>query len=273
MTAALAVEHLSLLAAPPPEFVRAAAEAGFGSVGLRVASPDGGTPPWNMRVGSPLMRRTRRALADTGTEVLGIEVIGITGDLDRSDYAPSLETGAELGARYLNVAVWDPVPARRRASIAELTEEAARYGLVPQVEFMPYSAVRTVQDAVDAVGDSAAGIQIDTLHLARSGGRASDVAALDRDRLAYLQISDAPKSAPATIDRLREEARRGRLAPGHGELDLAEVVGLFAGSPIAVEVPMPVQAIDLGATEFLRMLHRATGELVGEAAERMARAT
>jgi sugar phosphate isomerase/epimerase len=87
---------------------------------------------------------------------------------------------------------------------------------------MPYLPVKNVAEAARLLRDAAqpnAGIIVDALHLARSGGSPADVAAIDPALIAYVQLCDAPRVRPATMER-REESLHNRLYPGDGELPL-----------------------------------------------------
>jgi sugar phosphate isomerase/epimerase len=67
-------------------------------------------------------------------------------------------------------------------------------------------------------------VLIDNLHLARTGGTVADVAAANPTRLPYVQLCDAPASAP---DQLVVEALDGRLTLGAGELPVSELVDVL----------------------------------------------
>jgi sugar phosphate isomerase/epimerase len=74
------------------------------------------------------------------------------------------------------------------------------------------------------VDRSNASVLIDNLHLARTSGTLADVAAVDPDRLPYVQLCDAPASAP---EQLVVEALDGRLTLGAGELPVGELVDVL----------------------------------------------
>jgi sugar phosphate isomerase/epimerase len=95
---------------------------------------------------------------------------------------------------------------------------------------------------VNAAARSNAGVLVDALHLARSGGTPAAVAALPRERIAYMQLCDAPRQSPP-VDDLAREARHDRLHAGEGELWLDELFALAADDvAISVEVPRSADA-------------------------------
>jgi sugar phosphate isomerase/epimerase len=161
---------------------------------------------------------------------------------------PLLDAGQALGARAVLVAGDDPDAARLTESYARLCETMRPYGLGANLEFMPWTAVpdaRTALRVVEAAGTPAnAGILVDALHFDRSATTLDDIRALPRQLLHYAQICDAPNRARLGRDFTTEElihtARRARLPPGEGDIDLA---GLFAALP--ADLPVSVEVIHL----------------------------
>jgi sugar phosphate isomerase/epimerase len=233
------LEHLTLLGVPPPELVTLAAAAGFRDVGLRISPATDDELPWPVSPGSPMLAQTVRRCADTGISVLDVEAIRLGGQAP--DYTPVLETAAELGARFVNAICDDPDLGRLCDAFAALADAARPYGVRPVVEFMAYRSVRTLRDAVSiAAASPGGGILIDALHVQRCGVSLDALRALEPGLVAYVQLCDAPRQAPA--DQVRE-ARSARLLPGEGELPLAELVAALPGGlPLAVEAPCAAAA-------------------------------
>jgi sugar phosphate isomerase/epimerase len=228
------LEHLTLLGVPPPDLVTLAAAAGFRDVGLRISPATDGEAPWPMAPGSPMLAATVRRCADTGVGVLGVEAVRLGGQAP--DYAPVLQAAAELGARFVNAICDDPDLGRLRDAFAALADAARPYGVRPVVEFMAYRSVRTLEEAVSiAAASPGGGILVDALHVQRCGVSLDALRAVDPRLVAYVQLCDAPRRAPA--DQVRE-ARSARLLPGEGELPLAELVAALPdGIPLTVEAP------------------------------------
>src|SRR5262245_29561447 len=104
----LSLSPLTMVDVSPPDLVTAAAAAGFDSVGVRVF-PGGTDTAWPMLGGNtPMMRETRRRLADTGLRVLDVEVLRIRPDRDPAEALHILDAAAELDARYTLVNCNDP---------------------------------------------------------------------------------------------------------------------------------------------------------------------
>jgi sugar phosphate isomerase/epimerase len=235
-----------------------------------------------MRAGSPMLAETLRRMADTGMRVLDAEIIRIDPQTVIARYEPLFETGAALGASFINVMGDDPDLHRARDTFGALAAAAHPYGLRPAIEAIPYMRVKTLADAAVLVGDSGGGIIIDPLHLQRSGGSPGDVGSLDPKLIAYCQLCDAPLAAPHNLPRPRElprgqsvegitdlalEARAVRLLPGDGELPLTEIIAaLPPGLAFSVETPNVALLASLGPVEFLRRARQAVARLLAVAA-------
>jgi len=261
---ALAIEHLSLLHVAPPDLAQVAADSGFQAIGVRVFHPEPRLNPWPMLTESGMLKETGRRCAGLGVRVLTVESLSLTPRLRRADYEAVLHAGAYLRAEYVNVISDDPDQARARDTFAGLAEAAAEYGLRPALEPIYHRAASSVEQAVDIVKGAGGGVvQIDVLHLYRSGGTADTVRAIDPRLLSYLQVDDAPATAPDSIEGRRQESRAGRLLPGEGELPIRSVVDAMpASAVIALEVTPPDRGEDPLA--FARRARRA---LVGALAD------
>jgi sugar phosphate isomerase/epimerase len=239
----VSLAHLTLPDATPLELIDAAAAAGFSHVGLRIVPPvpDAARPSI---VGDV---RTERAigqrLSDTGVKLLDVEVFWLGPQTRVQDWKAALALGAGLGARYLVVICDDPDRSRAIDSFAELCALAAEFGLKPALEFIPYTHVARLADALQIVrsaGAANAGLLVDLLHLSRSGGSPADLGSIAPELIHLAHVCDAPAGVPPTADALRREARGGRLYPGEGALPVREfLAALPAGVPIAIEAPNP----------------------------------
>lgn len=241
MSTPLSLAHLTLLQAHPVALIELAAHAGFDAVGLRLRAPLAGDPVVPVVDEPATQRAIRRALRDTGVRLQDIEAFWLMPDSDLATFRQAYEVGAALGAGHALLMGNDPDRTRLTENFARTCEDAAACGLVPMLEFIPYTAVRSLADAralITAAGADRAGLLVDALHLARSGGTPADLAACPPGMLRYAHLCDAPAAAPADTAGLRHEAREARLYPGEGALWLADFVRAFpAGTPMAVEAP------------------------------------
>jgi sugar phosphate isomerase/epimerase len=231
------------LGRPEPEvLVAAAGAAGFGWVGLTLQPPGGACSPL---VGDRRRRaELRRRLGDAGVSVCDVGVVVLSPAFDLEELARVLSAGRNLGAD--RVVVMDRQPDRGAAAalLAAVCGQAGERGMTVAVEFMPYTATRTLAEAValiEAAGAPEAGVVVDLLHLCRSGS-VPQLAGLDPRLVRLVQICDAPLTAPPA-DRLRDEALYDRLRPGDGELPLTKLLSrLPAGAPRTIEAPVAGEA-------------------------------
>jgi sugar phosphate isomerase/epimerase len=228
----LSLSSRTLPEASAAEMVSAAAAAGFDAAGLWVDPQN-----WD----SSITRSVRERLDDSGLGVLDVEALTIAPEVADSTLRRIIEIGAELNARYALVIGVDPEPSRIADRFAGLCEHAASRGIRPALEFMRFTSVRTLADALDivqAAGHPAGAVLIDMLHLARSGGKPEDLPGIDPDALPYAQICDAP-AEPQGEDPggLIAEALQGRLLPGDGALPIQEILAhLPAEVPLSCEI-------------------------------------
>lgn len=241
MTTPLSLAHLTVLAATPVELIELAATAGFDAVGLRLWPPLPGDTVAPVVEDEALQRAIRRKLRDAGIALLDIEAFWLTAESDPAAFRRAFEVGASLGARHVLLVGHDPDRARLTDNFARACEDAVACNLSPMLEFIPYSAIRTLREAhalILASGAETAGLLVDALHLARSGGSPSDLSAYPDDLFRYLHLCDAPAKPPAGTEQLRAEARGARLFPGQGELWLEDFIrSVPPETPIALEAP------------------------------------
>jgi len=261
----LSLAHLTVLEASPTQLTILAARAGYAFVGLRLIPVTPSETPWPLISSRAMLRETKRALADNGVGVLDVELVRLTPDLDVADLEGLLETAAELGARHVLTQVHDGDFVRAGEKYAALCDRAVGFGLTCDLEFLPWTDMRDVGDAMtflNAVNHDHGGLCIDTLHLARSGSPPEIIDAIPPRWLHFAQICDAPAKAPQTREGLIEAARGERLWPGQGGLPLRAVIErLPPGAPLALEIPnrelalkMPAEARVRGAAEAARAL-------------------
>src|ERR1700722_6292213 len=147
----------------------------------------------------PVIRKSQKhemldRLADEGIGVSNIEFFPIAADTDVQSYRPSLELGRELGAQRAVVHIFDLDDARATDRLGQLCELGAELDLVIGVEFMGMTpACNSIGRAiyfVEAAAQSNLGIGVDALHLVRTGGTVSEIAALSANVVVYAQICD-----------------------------------------------------------------------------------
>ncbi len=241
MTRSFSLAYLSAYTLTPPQMIRVAAQAGYDFVGLRLWPNSAGAPQQYVIDRPDVLRETRAAQQDTGVGVFDIEIVRIGELFDPAVYLPLFEAGAALGARAVLVAADDSDEQRLADHYAALCESVQPFGMTADVEFMPWTAVKTAQDAMRLVKQAGhpanAGILVDSLHVARSHTTLADVAVIPAALLHYAQMCDAPSGTHYSTEQMIHTARCERLLPGEGDIDL---VALWALLPFTVPVSVEI---------------------------------
>ena len=224
-TAGDAASDRADLRSPVPlrERVEAAAAAGFRGFGLLSAD----LPEAERTYG---LAGIRAMLADNG--IVHLELEGIPhwwsdgperADSDRVRRT-LLHAAEALGARHLKVTPdtddppWELDHWARK--FAELARQAEGCGARLGIEFLPWSNVRTVHDAirlVEAAGHPAGGVVIDVWHTERAGTAPAELAAVPLDRIVGVELNDADA---AVVGSLFEDTVNRRRYCGEGQFDL-----------------------------------------------------
>ena len=237
----LSLHHLTMIDAHPLQLIDAAAAGGFNHCGIRLVAPRPGDPLIDIAGDVAAVREVGRRLKDTGIRLLDIEAIWLGPATDIETLRRPLAAGAELGARYVLAVGYDDDRFRLTENFGRLCDLAAQHGMTVMLEFITYCSIRTLGEAralVEESGRRNAGVLIDTLQFFRSGARPGDLDAVPPDLLHYMQLCDAPRDGPTSIDARRHEARTDRRLPGAGELPLDELLRhLPANIPISLEAP------------------------------------
>lgn len=234
----LSLDHLTVIDASPLELIEAAAAGGFEHVGLRIVQPLAAAEVADVIGNAALRRELKTAMAATGVSVQLVESIWMAPETDPLTLEPALATGAELGARFVLVAGNDPDRSRLIDNLGRLADLARDHALEIAFEFMPFTQVRTYDEAVrikSAVGRGNLRLLVDALHLARSDADFHKLAPFDSSLVSYVHLCDARGPAP---DDLRAEARLNRYDPGEGDLPLHEFLDAMpADACLGVEAP------------------------------------
>jgi hypothetical protein len=231
----VALHHSTVLPLSPVELVAIAHEAGFQSIGLRVASAHEAEPWWQRGIGSPMLPTLVDALLESRITVLDVGRVELGPELHSVDYAHpylrALELGARLGAQFVTArATAQP---GQRTHFAALAELAHRYGLRPLLHAVPGTAAPTLDDALEIVGTTGGGVVLDAL--SQAGPTADDVEQTVvelGDRLGYVrllveELERGPENGPAAPGLLatlppQVPVAIGSDQPGHVDADQVE---------------------------------------------------
>ena len=207
MTRRFSLAHLTVLDLPPADAIRVAARTGYDTVGLRLLAVTDSTPGYPLMDDKPAMRAAKAAMAETGVGVLDIEFVKITPEFVVSGLEPFVAAGAELGARHVITAPYDPDLDRLADRLGAISDLSSRYGLRAVLEFFPWTVVPDLATAlrvVEAAGRAETGILVDMLHF-------------DRSRSSHVLLERIPPGAAAFRASLRRAGTRrlhhGRTPP------------------------------------------------------------
>ncbi|WP_131739634.1 sugar phosphate isomerase/epimerase family protein [Actinomadura roseirufa] len=265
---ALTLCAMTVRGASFPDRLRAAAAAGFDSIGLSLAQYRAA-----LREGQD--DRSMRSLLDHhGLRVAEIEAPwdwaadgpvredGTGGPAAREDGELLFHALETLGCEQFNAVVFTAHPHGHLVErFTALCARAATAGARVAVEFMPFSELRTLPAAwrlVRESGASNAGVLLDHWHYVRSGGTPDQLAAVPRDRILSVQLNDVqlndvqlndvqlndvqlndglPQLEAQSHDDMREEARHRRLLPAAGAAGFVHLLRrLGVSARMSVEV-------------------------------------
>jgi len=248
--------HLTVLGCAPPEATHIAARAGYDFVSYRIiymGLPN--EPNYDLARNPAMLRDTKTALAATGLKLHDIELARIADGVDVKSYAPALETAAELGARRVISSVWTTKRDYALDALGELCDLAAKVGLSISLEFVTWTALANLQEALGAlrsVNRGNLGLLVDVLHFNRSLVKPEELDAVPREWFHFAHICDAPKEIPSTAEGLIHTAREARLDPGEGAIDIAAIVNRMPEIPYSLEIPNLERVKELGYAEHAR---------------------
>ncbi len=217
----------------PIDTIYAAAAGGFDATGLWIEPEN-----WTAQT----TREVRAALADTGLELLDVEVIWLKPDSRMADHKASIDIGAELGAKNILCVSSDPDHHATARRLADLCVHAEGSAMRVALEFGIFTEVKDLSMALavlDEVAHPLRALLIDPIHVDRSGSSILEIAAIAEALLPYAQFCDAPATRPDpdNFDDIITDAIDLRMQCGEGALPLREMLkSLPRGIPLSIEL-------------------------------------
>ena len=216
MTAQFSLAHLTVLGATPLELIEIAADAGYDYASIRTTSVAPGEQITPLAGDANMTRAVTRRLADTGLQVLDVELARL-GPGDEPDiYLPVFEAAAEIGARHVIGQLPDSNRGRATERFGQLCDLALDFGLSVELEFPSWDETGSLLGAaavIEAVHRPNAGILVDVLHFFRSESSLDHLAALPTEWFRFVQVCDAPGDGPPTLESVIHAGAVGTLAP------------------------------------------------------------
>jgi sugar phosphate isomerase/epimerase len=254
----LGIEMLSVFGMPPIEFAHLTADLGcrYITTGLVGFAPlaNSGYPPFSLRDDHRLRREFLAAMDDRGVSISLGEGLLIAPGIDVRSYAADLDIMAALQIPRINTVSLEPDRARSFDELAVLTASAAERNIVTCIEPVVGLSIADLPSAlaaVEYVGQDEISLLIDTMHVARFGATTDDLRSLPAHRIGYVQLCDT--TLRPRMKNYAEEAMYERLAPGEGELPLADMLAALPDDcVVGLEVPMRSRA-EAGVSAYDRL--------------------
>jgi sugar phosphate isomerase/epimerase len=263
----LGIEFISVFGLPPVDFVHLAADLGCRHISTALVGrplESLGYPAFSLKEDARLRRDLRAALDERNVGISLGEGMVITPGADVSELAGDLDIMAELGVATINTLSFDHDRGRTFDQLAALTGMAAARGIATSIEMAPGLPVGDLPAVQAAIAHVGAGLRVtvDTMHWGRSGYGAAELRELGAEHVGYLQLSDT--TYRPRMPSYLKEAMYERMAPGDGELPLAEMLQAApADVVIGLEIPMRTLAESgVGPMDRLRPCVAAARELL-----------
>jgi sugar phosphate isomerase/epimerase len=231
----IALAPTSLPDTPPVEYVKAAGEAGYEAIGLRVFRSPGVNYPFYPVVDDPAVARdTKKAIADYGMEVVDVLSFYILPEMDFDSFKRPLEFGKEIGATYALVIGDDPEWNRQVDSFGRFCDMTKELGLITAIEAPVVSRkVNRLDKALQLIKDSGrdnAIVCLDPFQFARVEDTPDMIKASELRYFPYTQMTDGYK----------DPAKGSRCALGEGDAPLYGILDRLAPDvPLSLEWPAP----------------------------------
>lgn len=239
----IALDHLTAINTNPRELLEAASSSGYGGVCLfqKSMAELPLMPDYDLVHDKAQRDATRQAAVDFGVSIELVYPFSFGSRTSVPAFELDLECAAELGARRVNALVYDRDEARAADNLGAFTDLAHRFGLLTAIEFFPGSRIASLEHVVDLLErvntPEWLGLNIDLLHLVRSGGDVRQLATLRKGSIFIAQVCDGPLDLEPS--QYAFEASSNRLLPGEGEFDVAAFVeSLPEHCPVSLEVPV-----------------------------------
>lgn len=227
--------YLTIPGTHPVDQIEIAAHCGYDGVGLRSISQKlPGEPDFSL-TNQEMFQNVKAALNRTGIRLMDIELARVGDGIDVLSYEGDFAKAAELGARYAIASIWTADRPFALKQLGLLCDMAARYDMLINLEFMPFSNVHDLAETVevmDAVSRPNLRLMVDHLHAHRAGVTPDMLREIPKEKFGFVHLCDGPAwIPPVEHPDMTGVARGGRSYVGEGGVD---VLGMIRSMP---EVP------------------------------------
>lgn len=247
MTRPLALDQLTVIGASPAELVDLAADAGFAAISPWLAAVRyDALPATHLRARDPDTAAMARRLKETGITINQADGFALGDEAPMDAYREGVALMAEMGARNIVALHFDSDMERGFDRFCQLDQWARAAGIGIVLEFTPLSRIATLDAALaflNRVGSANAGLLVDLLHLAQSGGTPANLTHVPPGLIRGAQLCDAP--GLVDFQTYAHNAVMHRLWPGEGALPVTDFIRALPGDIIiGVEIPREEPALD-----------------------------
>lgn len=257
MKNSFSLAYLTIPGTHPVDQIEIAAQCGYDGVSLRnISQKLPGEPDFSL-TNQEMFHNVRAALKNTGLRLMDIELARVGDGIDVLSYKGEFEKAAELGARYAISSIWTPNREFALEQLGRLCDMAARYDILINLEFMPFSNVRDLTETVevmDAVSRPNLRLMVDHLHAHRAGVTPDMLRKIPKEKLGFVHLCDGPAWVPPVEHPdMTGVARGGRKYVGEGGVD---VLGMIRSMPevpyYSIELPNAAEMAVRGKTGHAR---------------------
>jgi sugar phosphate isomerase/epimerase len=267
----IGLENLTVIGETPPRVIELAAEAGCRHVALYADLMPGviDRPYYSLVDDAALRRETVARMRALGVDIALLDAFPVMPGSDHAALRPTFDILGELAVKRINTVSMDHDGERAFDQTAAIVETAKDYGVEITIEPCPGLWIETIDQAlalIARIGAPHFKLLIDTMHIARAGTTADDLARIDPALFGYIQISDSPMIAQSPGDYIAA-ALTDRLVPGDGVLPLVELIAaLPADLIVSAEVPMRrLDAAGVPVAERVAMALAGTRDVLARA--------
>lgn len=177
-----------------------------------------------------------------------------------------IEMAAAIGAR--NILVVGDVDNDDvvESELRRIVNVARDFEVGVGLEYMEWTTPHSVDKARFFAEATGCRLVVDVLHHTRIGASVEDLARIVADgALGWVQICDASDAPPLNRASLIQEARHGRLLPGHGTLPLMDLLSVIpADTTFSIEVQSD-ELLQLNPLERMQSLTTSANEVLQKA--------
>lgn len=242
--------HLTALEYSPPELTYLAAKAGFDYVSMRpiyMGLPD--EKNYDLANNWEMYKKTKKALQETGLELLDIELAKVDKGIDYKNYEPAFEVAAELGGKHVLSSIWVDEEDFALEQFSKICDLANQYNLTVDLEYVPIASITNLSETVEILKKADkknAGLMIDAHHFYRAGDKAEELSELPREWFHYMHLCDAPGVEPSSQEEMTRILREERPYVGEGAADISGLLRNTPNVPYSLEIPHSRRAKELG---------------------------